>query len=197
MNESFDVRREKYLKLLFVISVLAILFATLWPFNPWPRNQATWLRDGHGIVFGKPGSSSASRHCRSKTPKNPTDFRGVTQAHVEIGPGGIYRQSKIRERPVAKYRGVRSRWIRLLRLFFANPKSPHRDSVCHPCRSGSQSHRRGTSNLHPAARLRVHRCHHQCVGNGYWRRTCATGPDSSDSLEGNGAIFEEIWVKTD
>jgi len=55
MNESFDVRREKYLKLLFVISVLAILFATLWPFNPWPRNRATWLRDGHGIVFGKPG----------------------------------------------------------------------------------------------------------------------------------------------
>jgi len=55
MNELFDERREKYLKLLFVISVLAILFATLWPFNPWPRNQATWLRDGHGIVFGKPG----------------------------------------------------------------------------------------------------------------------------------------------
>jgi VanZ like family/Concanavalin A-like lectin/glucanases superfamily len=55
MDETFVVRRGKRLKFLFVLSVLAILFATLWPFNPWPRNKATWLPDGHGIAFAKPG----------------------------------------------------------------------------------------------------------------------------------------------
>ena len=55
MNECLDARREKRLRLLFARSIFAILVATLWPFNPWPRNRAAWLRDGHGIAFGKPG----------------------------------------------------------------------------------------------------------------------------------------------
>jgi VanZ family protein len=35
--------------------VFAVLFATLWPFNPLPRNGATWLPDSNGLRFESDG----------------------------------------------------------------------------------------------------------------------------------------------
>jgi VanZ family protein len=39
--------------ILCIIAIVAILFATLWPFNPVPRNEATWLSGANGIRFGE------------------------------------------------------------------------------------------------------------------------------------------------
>jgi VanZ family protein len=42
-------------KLLSRVAVLAVLIATLWPFNPVPRNGAQWLPGGTGLRFGADG----------------------------------------------------------------------------------------------------------------------------------------------
>jgi VanZ family protein len=49
------VREKKLLAILCGIAVMAMLFATLWPFNPFPRNRVSWLPDTNGIRFGGPG----------------------------------------------------------------------------------------------------------------------------------------------
>lgn len=38
-----------------VLAVLAVLGATLWPFNPFPRNGVVWLQDTPGLTFEKDG----------------------------------------------------------------------------------------------------------------------------------------------
>jgi len=37
------------------VAVFAVLVATLWPFNPFPRNGVTWLEGSHGIKFQRAG----------------------------------------------------------------------------------------------------------------------------------------------
>jgi VanZ family protein len=46
---------KKRIGILCVIAIFAVLFATLWPFNPWPANQVTWLIDSDGLRFGRAG----------------------------------------------------------------------------------------------------------------------------------------------
>ena len=46
---------RKPLEVLCVIGVLALLWATLWPFNPHPINGVSWLTDANGISFGRTG----------------------------------------------------------------------------------------------------------------------------------------------
>jgi hypothetical protein len=61
MNERLDVLQvRKILGILCGGVTVAILFATLWPFNPLPRNRVRWLPgvngiefDGVGVVMGK------------------------------------------------------------------------------------------------------------------------------------------------
>jgi VanZ like family len=38
-----------------MITILAVLAATLWPFNPFPRNRVHWLKNTTGIEFEGPG----------------------------------------------------------------------------------------------------------------------------------------------
>jgi hypothetical protein len=49
------VREKRFLAVLCGIATAAILFATLWPFNPFPPNRVSWLRDANGIDFHGPG----------------------------------------------------------------------------------------------------------------------------------------------
>jgi hypothetical protein len=46
---------RKKLGLLCWVAIAAILICTLWPFNPFPRNGAHWLRGGAGIAFDRAG----------------------------------------------------------------------------------------------------------------------------------------------
>jgi hypothetical protein len=57
---------------LCVIAALLLMYATLWPFNPHPHNDVSWLPDANGIRFGgtgivwtegalKPAPSSSAR----------------------------------------------------------------------------------------------------------------------------------------
>ena len=46
---------RKLLAVLCVVAVLALLWATLWPFSPHPSNRVSWLPDSNGIRFGRTG----------------------------------------------------------------------------------------------------------------------------------------------
>ena len=46
---------KKRLGILCGITVTAILAATLWPFNPFPRNEVRWLTEANGISFDGAG----------------------------------------------------------------------------------------------------------------------------------------------
>ena len=46
---------KKRIGLLCMVAIVAVLFSTLWPFNPWPVNQVTWLAQAKGIQFGHIG----------------------------------------------------------------------------------------------------------------------------------------------
>jgi VanZ family protein len=56
VNDKLSALPEKRrIGILCVIAIFAVLFATLWPFNPWPANQVTWLPDSDGLRFGRDG----------------------------------------------------------------------------------------------------------------------------------------------
>ncbi|MBV8514726.1 MAG: VanZ family protein [Acidobacteria bacterium] len=46
---------QKPLAILCMLAVLALLYATLQPFNPYPRNGVTWLPDANGLRFAEGG----------------------------------------------------------------------------------------------------------------------------------------------
>ena len=56
MKTSPGIQPErKPLAVLCILAVLALLFATLWPFQPHPKNEVTWLHDANGIHIGYGG----------------------------------------------------------------------------------------------------------------------------------------------
>lgn len=51
--QTYGVRKK--FGILSAAAMTALLFSTLWPFNPFPRNEVRWLPGGPGIEFGRPG----------------------------------------------------------------------------------------------------------------------------------------------
>jgi VanZ family protein len=47
--------QKKRIGLLSIMAIAAILFGTLWPFNPFPKNGVDWLPEANGIRFGPAG----------------------------------------------------------------------------------------------------------------------------------------------
>ena len=54
-NSPAAVPERKPLIVLCVIAALMLMYATLWPFNPYPHNDVSWLPDANGIRFGGTG----------------------------------------------------------------------------------------------------------------------------------------------
>jgi VanZ family protein len=56
MTESLhDAQARRRLGILCGTMIAGILGATLWPFNPIPKNEVSWLQGANGISFGKAG----------------------------------------------------------------------------------------------------------------------------------------------
>lgn len=51
--QTYGVRKK--LGILSAAAIVALLFSTLWPFNPLPRNRVRWIQAGPGIEFTRPG----------------------------------------------------------------------------------------------------------------------------------------------
>jgi VanZ like family/Concanavalin A-like lectin/glucanases superfamily len=54
-EKSFASLKKERVGILCIIAIFAVLFATLWPFNPWPKNKVAWLPDSNGLQFGLAG----------------------------------------------------------------------------------------------------------------------------------------------
>jgi hypothetical protein len=54
-DQSEAMREKKTLGMVCGIAVIAVLAATLWPFDPFPRNGVRWLPDANGIQFDHAG----------------------------------------------------------------------------------------------------------------------------------------------
>ncbi len=56
VNEQSQAARERnILGTVCMVTILAVLAATLWPFNPFPPNGVRWLTEANGIRFDGPG----------------------------------------------------------------------------------------------------------------------------------------------
>jgi hypothetical protein len=58
-------REKKFLAVLCGIATAVMLFATLWPFNPFPPNRVSWLRDANGIDFRGRGVALSNKELRA------------------------------------------------------------------------------------------------------------------------------------
>src|SRR5438309_2734342 len=75
MNEHFAAPTEqKMTKAFCVVAVAAVLIATLWPFNPFPRNGVTWLKGTSGIKFEKAGLVTSNEPLRPVETRAPESY---------------------------------------------------------------------------------------------------------------------------
>lgn len=71
----------------FIFCILA--FAALWPFNPFPRNQVSWLPNGNGIRFGRDGIVYSSR----ALDPHPSGGKGLCSLEIWLEPASSYVES--------------------------------------------------------------------------------------------------------
>jgi len=97
MTKSASENLEKrILATLSGAAVLALLFATLWPFNPFLKNQVNWLEETDGVRLGKHGllRSEFSLHAKAAVGTGPCSLEFVVRP-VPKNPGdtilSIYR----------------------------------------------------------------------------------------------------------
>ena len=79
IREQFAILDDrKTTKALCVVAVVAVLIATLWPLNPFPRNGVTWLQGTNGLKFDE------SAVVVSDGPLNPSEIKGTESYTVEL-----------------------------------------------------------------------------------------------------------------
>ena len=76
---------QKRLGILCWIVIAGVLVCTLWPFDPFPANQVSWLPDSNGIRFGSHGVVF------SKGPllTEPTAGRGACTLEILLRPASV------------------------------------------------------------------------------------------------------------
>lgn len=92
MSHGFKVKVltvSKALTLACALIILGIAAACLWPFNPHPKNDVSWLRDKPGIEFGDYGTVFAKRDFISSGNSAPCSFE------LWIEPGLTYDSATI------------------------------------------------------------------------------------------------------
>jgi len=72
------LRGRQRTKALCVVAVGAVLIATLWPFNPFPRNGVTWLPGTGGLKFEKAGLVVSNK------PLEPLETQGTESCALEL-----------------------------------------------------------------------------------------------------------------
>jgi len=80
-----ELEGVKRARLLSTVAIIAVLVATLWPLNPFPKNRVTWLPGTNGLKFERPGLVVGTR------PMTPPQS-GVTQSctlELIVRPAGI------------------------------------------------------------------------------------------------------------
>lgn len=73
---SLDARKNT--KALCLLAVVAVLIATLWPLNPFPRNGVTWLQGTNGLKFDR------SAVVVSNGPLKPIDIQSTESYALEL-----------------------------------------------------------------------------------------------------------------
>src|ERR1700682_5859868 len=66
------------LQLLCIGMAAAVLAATLWPFNPFPKNRVYWLESQNGLRFAGKGI------VRSSAPFQPNSFKPDTSCTLQV-----------------------------------------------------------------------------------------------------------------
>ncbi len=91
----------KRLRTLCALVIAGVLFATLWPFNPFPSNQVSWLPNANGVRFGAHGvivsksllaasTTSAGESCSLEmflSPAETTRSYTILNFYVPENPG--------------------------------------------------------------------------------------------------------------
>ena len=72
------LEQRKKTSALCVVAVIAVLIATLWPFNPFPRNGVTWLPGTSGLKFQEPAVVV------SNGPLKPLEAEGAESYTLEL-----------------------------------------------------------------------------------------------------------------
>lgn len=79
MNEQFAAYSERRkARFLCIVAVVAMLVATLWPCDPFPRNGVTWLQGTGGLKFEKLGLVI------SNEPLRPTETQAAESYSLEL-----------------------------------------------------------------------------------------------------------------
>jgi len=76
------LQEKKRLGVLCCIVVAGVLVCTLWPFDPFPSNQVSWLPRAHGILFGSHGIVLSKEPLRAES----TDGREVCSLELLLKP---------------------------------------------------------------------------------------------------------------
>jgi VanZ family protein len=84
-DKAIDIRERRIFAILCGIAVVAMLFATLWPFNPFPPNKVSWLADADGIRFGGPGVVSSKAPLRA----TGTDAGNTCSLELLLRPANV------------------------------------------------------------------------------------------------------------
>lgn len=116
---------DKHWGLTCLAYLFVILIAGLWPFNPFPTNNVTWLQDRNGLRFGPPGIvvSSASFEWPAADTGAECSIELYLEPYSNFGSNSILTFYGVEARQELQI----SRWSRSILLIYKDIGSVHRE----------------------------------------------------------------------